>query len=127
MSRALASASVLKPEIRLTQAVLQFEEDLSNEQKDAFRAHKSGFERSPPDQTDVIRLAAEINRACLIKGGRKVLGSQISNFLYAIQQFAAIGDVLVGGSQNIFACGIVSKSGHISRVGIVLLTSFSGL
>jgi hypothetical protein len=109
MSKALAGASVLKPEIRLTQAVSQFVADLSSEQEAAFHAHKSHFERSPPDQSDVMRLTAEINRASLVKGNRSSFGSRMTNFLYAVQQFAAIGDVLVGGSQNVFACGIVSK------------------
>jgi hypothetical protein len=37
MSGALANASRLKPEIRLAQAVSQFEADLSSEQKATFR------------------------------------------------------------------------------------------
>jgi ankyrin repeat domain-containing protein 50 len=110
MSKALASASVLKPEIRFAQAVSQFEADLSSEQKVDFHAQKSQFEKSPPDESDVMRLTAEINRASLVKGGRGCFGPRMNNFLYAVQQFAAIGDVLVGGSQNIFACGIVSKA-----------------
>jgi len=111
MSKALASASILKPEIRLAQAVSQFAADLSSEQKDSFYAQKCHFEKSPPDESDVMRLTAELNRASLVKGGSSGdFGPRISNFLYAIQQFAAIGDVFVGGSQNIFACGIVSKS-----------------
>jgi len=110
MSKALASASVLRPEIRLAQAVSQFAEDLSSEQKAAFHAQKSQFEKSPPDESDVMRLTAEINRASLVKGGSGGFGPRISNFLYAVQQFAAIGDILVGGSQNVFACGIVSKA-----------------
>lgn len=109
MSKALASASVLKPEIRLAQAVSQFEAHLSGEQKAAFHTHKCQFEKSPPDERDVLRLAAEINRASLVKGGRGCFGPRMNNFLYSVQQFAAIGDVLVGGSQNVFACGIVSK------------------
>jgi len=127
MSKALASASVLKPEIRLAQAVAQFEADLSSEQKATFQTQKSQFEKSPPDESDVMRLTAEINRASLAKGGRGGFGPRMSSFLRAIQQFAAIGDVLVGGSQNIFACGIVSKPTKVNRVGIVLLISFSGL
>jgi ankyrin repeat domain-containing protein 50 len=110
MSKALAGASVLKPEIRLTQAVSQFIADLSSEQNAAFRANKSQFEKSPPDQCDVMRLVAEINRASFVKSGRSGFGPRTTNFLYSVQQFAAIGDVLVGGSQNIFACGIVSKA-----------------
>jgi ankyrin repeat domain-containing protein 50 len=39
MSSVLANASRLKPEIRLAQAVSQFEADLSNEQKTSFRTY----------------------------------------------------------------------------------------
>jgi ankyrin repeat domain-containing protein 50 len=110
MSKALAGASVLRPEIRLTQAVSQFKADLSTEQIAAFDAHKSRFERSPPDHGDVMRFAAEINRASYAKSHRSGDGPRVTNFLTAVQQFAAIGDIIVGGSQNIFACGIVSKA-----------------
>jgi hypothetical protein len=30
----------------------------------------------------------------------------MTNFLHAVQQFAAIKDVIVGGSQNLIACGV---------------------
>jgi ankyrin repeat domain-containing protein 50 len=127
MSKAIiASAAVLKPEIRLDQAVSQFVSDLSSEQKAAFLAQKSQFEKSAPDESDVMRLTVEINRASLVKGGRGGFGPRMNNFLYAVQQFAAIGDVLVGGSQNVFACGIVRKANQIDRARIVLLKSFSG-
>lgn len=110
MSKALASASELRPEIRLAQAVSQFEAGLSSEQKATFRTQKSRFQKSPPDESDVMRLTVEINRASLAKGGRGGFGPRMNNFLHAVQQFAAVGDVLVGGSQNVFACGIVSKT-----------------
>ena len=41
MSYVLANTSRLKPEIRLAQAVSQFETDLSSEQKNSFRAYRS--------------------------------------------------------------------------------------
>src|SRR6266480_1950279 len=62
------TASVLKPEIRFAQAVSQFEADLSSKQKAVFHTQKSQFEKSPPDESDVMRLTAEINRASLVKG-----------------------------------------------------------
>jgi hypothetical protein len=124
MSKALTSASVLKPEIRLAQAVSQFEADLSSEQKAAFHTQKSQFEKSPPDESDVMRLTAEINRESLVKGGRGCFGPRMNNFLYAVQQFAAIGDVLVGGSQNIFACGIVSKANQNKQTRNYFINEF---
>lgn len=109
MSTAIANASRLKPEIRLAQAVSQFEADLSSNQKIEFRAHKSRTQNNPPDARDVMRLTAEIDRHAAGKtGGGRCFGPRMTNFLYAVQQFAAIGDVMVGGTQNLIACGVWS-------------------
>src|SRR5215469_6439066 len=107
MSTALAKASQLKPELRLAQAVSQFEADLSTEQKARFRGHQSQWHDSPPDTSDVMRLTAEIDRHVSgnVVGGRRCLGPRLTSFLQAVQQFAALGDIIVGGSQNIIACG----------------------
>lgn len=110
MSAALATASRLKPEIRLAQAVSQFEADLSREQKARFCTYRSQSLDSPPDTSDVMRLTAEIDRHTYGKvvSGRRCFGPRLTNFLQAVQQFAALGDITVGGSQNIVACGIWS-------------------
>ena len=62
MSVIVSNASRLKPEIRLAQAVSQFEADLSSEQKATFRTYRSQSRDSPPDARDVMRLTAEIDR-----------------------------------------------------------------
>lgn len=109
MSVILAKSPRLKPEIRLAQAVSQFEADLSSEQKITFRAYRSNSCSSPPDTSDVMRLTAEIDRqASKNVAGRRCFGPRFTNFLQAVQQFAALGDVIVGGSQNIIACGVWS-------------------
>jgi ankyrin repeat domain-containing protein 50 len=108
MSGVLAKFSQLKPEIRLAQAVSQFEADLSNEQKTAFRSYRSQSLDSPPVPSDVMRLTAEIDRRVSGKGGGRCFGPRFTNFLQVVQQFAALGDVVVGGSQNIVACGVWS-------------------
>ena len=110
MSTALANARLLKPELRLAQAVSQFEADLSTEQKARFRAYQSQSRDSPPGTSDVMRLTAEIDRHMSgnVVGGRRCLGPRLTSFLQAVQQFAALGDIIVGGSQNIIACGVWS-------------------
>jgi hypothetical protein len=119
MSTLLANISRLKPEIRLAQAVSQFEADLSTEQKTAFRAHRSQSRDSPPDPSDVMRLTAEIDCQASGKvGGRRCFGPRFTNFLQAVQQFAALGDVIVGGSQNIIACGVWSLVRMSLLVGV---------
>jgi hypothetical protein len=102
----MANASRLKPEIRLAQAVSQFEADLSDKQKIAFRTLKSQSRNSPPNPSDVMRLTAEIDCQMSRKAGRRCFGPRFTNFLQGVQQFAALGDVVVGGSQNLIACGV---------------------
>jgi hypothetical protein len=122
MSRLLAIASPLKPEIRLAQAVSQFEADLSSHQKATFRTYRFQTQNDPPDARDVMRLTAEIDRHTGGKsGGGRCFGPRMTNFLYAVQKFAAIGDVIVGGSQNLIACGIWS----IVRISLLVSASLS--
>ena len=109
MSVLPANISRLKPEIRLAQAVSQFEADLSSEQKTTFRTYRSQSCDSPPDPKDVMRLAAEIDRQASGKvSGRRCFGPRLISFLQAVQQYAALGDIVVGGAQNIIACGVWS-------------------
>ena len=109
MSYALANASRLKPEIRLAQAVSQFEADLSSELKTRFLTCKSQSRDSPPGLGDVMRLTAEVDRSAPGKvGGGRCFGPRLTSFLQAVQQFAALGDIIVGGSQNLIACGVWS-------------------
>jgi ankyrin repeat domain-containing protein 50 len=119
MSYALANASPLKPEIRLAQAVSQFEADLSSEQKTSFRTYRSQSRCFPPDPSDVMRLTAEIDRRLSGKvGGGRCFGPRLTNFLQAVQQFAALGDIIVGGSQTLIACGVWSLVRASLLVGV---------
>lgn len=109
MSSVLSNASQLKPIIRLAQAVSRFEADLLSEQKATFRTYRSQSHDFPPGPSDVMRLTAQIERGASGKvGGGRCFGPRLTNVLQATQQFAALGDVIVGGSQNIIACGVWS-------------------
>ena len=109
MSQALVQAAQLKPELRLAQAVSDFEACLSDKQKANFKHLRSQCISSPPDPTDVMRLTAEIDRRAFQEmGSRRGYGPRFTNFLHAVQQFAALGDVMAGGSQNLIACGVWS-------------------
>lgn len=106
---ALATVAPLKAEVRLAQAISQFEADLSGEQKTSFRALRLRTQREPPGIKHVMQLTADIDRQTALKlGGGRCFGPRLTNVLQSVQQFAAIGDVLVGGSQNIIACGVWS-------------------
>ncbi|KAK3940766.1 hypothetical protein QBC46DRAFT_341278 [Diplogelasinospora grovesii] len=122
MSSALANAAPLKAEIRLAQAVSLFEADLSTEQKTTFRSYRSQSCKSPPDTHDVMRLTAEIDRYASGKlGGGRCFGPRLTNVLQSVQQFAALGDIIIGGSQNIIACGVWS----LVRMTLLWIVNFS--
>ncbi|KAJ6440539.1 EKC/KEOPS complex subunit BUD32 [Purpureocillium lavendulum] len=96
-----------KPEVRLAVAVSEFEADLNPEQKASFRNHRSQSCESLPTLQDVMQITAEFNRqSSSARATSRCWGTRLTNFLEAVQQYAAIGDVIVGGSQNIIACGV---------------------
>ncbi|RSL79563.1 hypothetical protein CEP51_007263 [Fusarium floridanum] len=105
LSSAVGFAAKLKPEIRLAQAISEFGASLSNQnQHTRFKNLQS---QSPPDPDDIIGLTEEINR----DGARahrswRPYGTRLVAILERMRQFAPIGDVLVGGSQNLIACGV---------------------
>ncbi|USP72976.1 Arp Ankyrin repeat protein [Curvularia clavata] len=108
MSTALAKVAPLKPEIRLGQVVSEFEADLSTEQKVEFQALRLQSSKAAPDQNDVMRLTAEMDKRISSKFGGQCFGPRFTNFVQGVQRFAALGDILVGGSQNLVACAVWS-------------------
>ncbi|RSL49755.1 hypothetical protein CEP54_012262 [Fusarium duplospermum] len=105
LSSAVGFAAKLKPEIRLAQAISEFGASLNTQnQRTRFKNLQS---QSPPSPDDIIRLTEEINR----DGARahrswRPYGTRLVAILERMRQFAPIGDVLVGGSQNLIACGV---------------------
>ncbi|KAB2103710.1 hypothetical protein AG0111_0g8601 [Alternaria gaisen] len=126
MSKALTKASSLKPDIRLAQALSEFEADLTNEQKSRFRTLRSQSLSVAPTPSDVMRLTAEVDRRMSKKYSGQCFGPRFTNFLQGVQQFAALGDVVVGGSQNLIACGvwtlsIVSLSNYVDKLSSIFM------
>lgn len=119
MSKALVSAAPLKAEVRLAQAVSEFEADLSREQKTEFNASRARAVNEPPSIKDVMQLTAEINRRLSRKvvGGRGI-GTRTHSFLQCVQQFTALGDIIIGGSQSLIACGVWSLVRTSLLVGV---------
>jgi hypothetical protein len=105
MSQAIATPMRLKPELRLAQAISLFEADLGDDQKLTFQNEKAQVHRAPPRAQDVLRLTAEIDQMALVSK-RRCFGARIMNVLEAVQQFAALGDIIIGGTQNLIACGV---------------------
>lgn len=102
MALVLRRAGRLTPEIRLAQAISQFEASLSDRAKADFKILKSQAQNSTPGVQDVMAVTAEINK----RTTKATIGPRFTNILMAVQQFATIGDVIIGGSQNLPACGV---------------------
>lgn len=104
MALSLAKAAPLKPDIKLFQALSEFEAILPDTQKAKFRTHRG---QSPPNSTDVIRLTAEIDMdAGRNRKSRQCVGTRLMNVLHAVQQFSNVVDVIVGTSQSQIAGAI---------------------
>ncbi|KAJ4016209.1 hypothetical protein NW752_003332 [Fusarium irregulare] len=105
VTSAVGFTAKLKPEIRLARAISEFNASLQNKnQRARFKNLRS---QSLPDPDDIIRITEEINR----DGARahrswRPYGTRLVAILERMRQFAPIGDVLVGGSQNLIACGV---------------------
>jgi hypothetical protein len=107
MAMIISSAARLKPEIRLADAVSRFEARLSSDEKATFRNQRAHALQTPPDITSVMQFTAGLDSRMSGKAVRCV-GPRFTSFLQGVQQFAALGDVVIGGSQNIIACGVWS-------------------
>ncbi|KAF2832802.1 hypothetical protein CC86DRAFT_389249 [Ophiobolus disseminans] len=119
----VVTTPALSPEIRLAKVISEFEADLSDEQKSAFRTLNSQSLSTTPDARDVMRLTAEVDRRISKKFSSQCFGPRFTNFLHGVQQFAALGDVLVGGLQNLLACGVWSLV-RMSLLSIVSLSAY---
>ncbi|KAH6664799.1 hypothetical protein F5X68DRAFT_143782 [Plectosphaerella plurivora] len=117
MEQAIAAAGKLKPEIRLAQAVSEFGASLAPKHAVAFKNFHS---QSRPVPQDAIRITEELNRdGARSHRGWKPFGTRLVKILERVQVFTSIGDVLIGGSQNMIACGVWA----VVRVSLTLATS----
>lgn len=104
MALSLAQAAPLKPEIKLAQALSEFEAVLPDDQKTKLRTYRG---QSPPNSTDVIRFTAEIDRdAGRNRRSRQCVGPRLTNVLNAVQKFSTVVDSIVGSSQSQIAGAI---------------------
>ncbi|RHZ54013.1 uncharacterized protein CDV56_103634 [Aspergillus thermomutatus] len=105
MTDTLANVSKLKPEIRLARAVSAFKAVLTADRKATFDTSIANLQDHPPNATDVARLTGEIDRNVNRKT-RRCFGPRFMNVLQAVQRYASMGDIVIGGSQNLVACGV---------------------
>ena len=104
MSLAIAKAAPLRPEIRLAQALSEYEASLAEDQKTLFREQRSSL--TTPNIQDVGRFTAEVDRNAQRRNTRRCIGPRLTRFLYAVQQFSTVVDVAVGGTQSQIGCAV---------------------
>ncbi|KAL5360422.1 hypothetical protein BJX96DRAFT_184527 [Aspergillus floccosus] len=105
MANVVARVSTLKPVVRLSQAVSDFQASIPQEEKSKFQKWTLSLSTEPPEAWDVPKLTSEIDRHVSGKT-RRCYGPRFMNVLQAVQQYASLGDIVIGGSQNLAACGV---------------------
>lgn len=107
-SKQLVLSGRLKPEARLGLEISNFAQSLDDDRRGEFRRMQTA-KGGQISGWDVIKVTEEINQ----EGGRshrswRPHGTKVGGFLSRIQTFASIGDVLIGGTQNLIATGVWS-------------------
>ncbi|KAJ5288755.1 hypothetical protein N7478_001785 [Penicillium angulare] len=126
LPRTLIPAPRLSAALRLAQAVSAYEADLTRDQKEEFNHHRLRANEKPPSIQDVMRLTADIDEQLSSKIRGRCLGTRTTNFLQCVQQFTALGDLIVGGSQNLVASGvwallILNFSSYFERISSLFM------
>lgn len=103
MALAIRNAAPLRPEIRLAQALSEYEAILSDTEKSTLRVLRAC---RPPCVADVMKLTAEIDFDNRQRKSRRCVGPRLTSILEAVQQFSTIVDVIIGGSQSLIASSI---------------------
>lgn len=108
MALVVSKAARLKPHIQLQQAIVEFEESLNSKQKQTLNRYKQVTRQKPLTEQDVFALTQELDRRYVRRGPSpsSCIGPRFHKFLQGIQHFASIGDVIIGGSQNLIASGV---------------------
>ena len=92
MAFAMAKAAPLRPDIKLSQALSDFEAVLTEDQK-------SFHNTLSPRSNEVMAFTCEINRQNASRRSR-VWGARLTTFLNAVRGFTTIVDAIVGNVDN---------------------------
>ncbi|EXJ60980.1 hypothetical protein A1O7_05133 [Cladophialophora yegresii CBS 114405] len=96
-------AAPLKPEIKLAQALSEFEAILQGTDKEQFRSLRSG---QPPVVADVMKVTAAVDSKNSHRRSRRCFGPRLTSVLESVQHFSTVVDIIVGGSQCFLARAI---------------------
>lgn len=101
----------LKAHIRLGLAITKFYESLDTENKAIFNSYKDAARSRKLSLSDIQQIVAEIDR-----NARKPCGDRFKRVLEALQQFVAVGDVVIGSTQNMLAASAWS----VARLTVIV-------
>ena len=96
MALVLGGSAPLKPEIKLAQALADYERILSDEDRD--QLHTQGV----PDAMAAINFTTLIDRECN-RRRRQCVGPRLITFLESIQQFSEVVDIFVSSHPEVAA------------------------
>lgn len=118
MALAMSKAAPLRPEIKLSQALKDYEAVLTEDQKRSFN------NTSPLENNDVMTLTFEINRQ---NAGRKsrAWGARLTSFLNSVKGFTAVVDLIVGDVGNPIAEAVWGAVKTAMQVSTSSLTSYT--
>lgn len=112
MALATAKAAPLRPEIKLSQALRDYEAILSAEQRQSFKG-------SPPDAAAVMALTCEIDRRNAGRSSRRC-GARLTSFLNSVKGFTTIVDLITSSSGNAIAGAVWGSVKIAVQVGVFL-------
>ncbi|KAL8741602.1 MAG: hypothetical protein Q9190_005812 [Brigantiaea leucoxantha] len=99
MALALANAAPLRPDIKLAQALKEYEAALSDDLRKEFK------DVVAPDSTAVIALTSDLDRRSAGHRTRRY-GARLTTFLNSVKGFASIGDLVIMSSGNPIAAAV---------------------
>lgn len=105
-SKQIALSGHIKLEVRLGVAISEFAQCLDEQQRQRFNVMREGSRYL--SGADYIKVTEEINREGFRQHRKWRAITRVGGFLSRVQQLTSIGDVIIGGSQNLIATGVWS-------------------
>ena len=96
MALASTNAAPLKPDVKLNQALVDYEKVLFDNERVQLRAEGA------PDTMAAIAFTAVIDKECT-KGRRRCMGPRLITFLESVQQFSGVIDTFVSSNPQFAA------------------------
>lgn len=113
MALATAKAAPLRPEIKLSQALSDYEATLSAERRQSYKS-------APPAPTAVMALTCEFDRQSPGRKARRC-EARFTSFLNSIKGFSAIVDVIISSSGNPIAGAVWGAVKTSVQEGVLLM------